>query len=146
MNDIPKVSFRIPRLTERLCVPFMVKRSCPYFIVPSIFKGDFGFPMIPSVPIRWLDQSGLLPPDPEVCGDVNLVYLILSSPSVTFHLNRGAYFDAHRRLRFGDERLDASRRGNYHLVFRGFTPPAPVDTSVCGRNTRSFSLSCECDL
>ena len=55
MNDIAKVSFRIPRLAERLCVPFIVKRSRPYLVVVSIFKSDFSLPMIPSVPIRRLD-------------------------------------------------------------------------------------------
>ena len=93
MNDIAKVSFRIPWLTERLDIPFIVKRSRPYFVVLSIPKGDFGFPMGPSVSIRRLDQSGLLPPDTEVCGDVDLIYLVLSCPSVTFNLNRGARFD-----------------------------------------------------
>ena len=55
MNDIPKVSFRIPRLAERLGVPLIVKRSCPYFVVPFVPEGNFGFPMGPSVPIRRLD-------------------------------------------------------------------------------------------
>ena len=108
MNDISEVSFGIPRLTERLGSPFIVKRSRPYFVVPPVFKGDFGFPMIPSVLIRRLNQSGLLPPDTEVCGDVDLIDLVLSRPSVTSNLNRGTYFDDSFRLRFGDERLDPS--------------------------------------
>lgn len=103
MNDIPEVSFGIPRLTEGLCVPFIVKRSRPYFVVPSILEGDFSFPMGPSVPIRRLNQLGLLPPDTEVCGDVDFIDFVLSRPSMTFHLNRGTYFDGSFRLRFGDE-------------------------------------------
>ena len=103
MNDIPKVSFRIPRLTERLRVPFVVKRSRPYFVVPSVPEGNFSFPMIPSVLIRRLDQSGLLPLETEVCGDVDLIYLVLSRPSVTSYLNRCTYFDGSFRLRFGDK-------------------------------------------
>ena len=108
MNNIAKVSFRIPWLTERLDIPFIVKRSRPYFVVSSAPKGDFSFPMIPSVPIRRLDQSGLLPPDTEVCGDVDLIYLVFPCPSVASNLNRGAHFDDSLRLKFGDERLDGS--------------------------------------
>ena len=79
MNNIPEVSFGVPRLTEGLGVPFIVKRSRPYFVVPFVPEGNFSFPMGPSVPIRWLNQLGLLPPDSEVCGDVDLIDL--SSPA-----------------------------------------------------------------
>ena len=103
MNDVSEVSFGIPRLTEGLGVPFIVKRSRPDLVVPSVPKGDFSFPMGPSVPIRRLDQLGLLPPDTEVCGDVDLINLVLSRPSVTSDLNRCTYFDGSFRLRFGDE-------------------------------------------
>ena len=122
MNDIPEVSFGIPRLTEGLCVSFIVKRSRPDLVVTSVPEGDFSFPMIPSVTIRRLNQSSFLPPDSEVCGDVDLINLVLSRPSVTSYFNRCTYFDGSFRLRFGDERLNAARRGNYHLVFRGFVP------------------------
>ena len=103
MNNVSKVSFGVPRLTKRLCVPFIIKRSRPYFVVPSILKGGFGFPVIPSVPIRRLNQLGLLPPDAEVCGDVYFIHLVLSTPSVTSNFNRSTYFDDSLRLRFGDE-------------------------------------------
>ena len=103
MNDVSEVSFGIPRLAERLGVPLIVKRSRPYFVVPSVPEGDFSFPMGPSVPIRRLDQSGLLPPDAEVCGDVDLIDLVLSCPSVTSNINRCTYFDDSFRLRFGNE-------------------------------------------
>ena len=93
MNDIPKVSFRVPRLAERLCLPFIVKRSRPDLVVPFVPEGNFSFPMGPSVPIRQLDQSGLLPLETEVCGDVDLIDLVLSRPSVTSYLNRCTYFD-----------------------------------------------------
>ena len=87
MNDIPKIAFGVPRLTEGLCVACIVKRSCPYFVVPSVPKGDFGFPVIPSVPVHRLDQSGLLPPDTEVRGNVDFIDLVLARPSVTSYLN-----------------------------------------------------------
>ena len=103
MNDISEISFGIPRLTERLGVPFIVKRSCPDLVVPSVSKGNFSIPMIPSVPIRRLNQSGLLPSDAEVCGDVDLIYFVLSCPSVTPNLDRCTYFDDSFRLRFGNE-------------------------------------------
>ena len=93
MNDIPEVSFGIPRLTERLCIALVVERSRPYFVVPSILEGDFSFPMGPSVLIRRLNQLGLLPSDAEVCGDVDLIDFIFSRPSVTSHFNRVTYFD-----------------------------------------------------
>ena len=103
MNDIPEVSFGVPRLGEGLGVPFIVKRSCPYFVVPSILEGDFSFPMGPSVLIRRLSQSGLLPSDAEVCGDVDLIDFVFACPSVTSYLNRVTYFDGSFRLRFGNE-------------------------------------------
>ena len=83
--------------------PFIVKRSRPYLVVASVSKGGFGFPMIPSVPIRRLNQSGLLPSNTEVCGNVDLIDLVLSCPSVTSNLNRYTHFDDSLRLRFGDE-------------------------------------------
>ena len=103
MNDVTEVSLRIPRLGEGLGVAFIVKRSCPYFVVPSVPKGDFGFPVIPSVPMRRLDQSGRLPSYTEVRGDIDLIDLVLARPSVTSYLNRSTCFDDHFRLRFGDE-------------------------------------------
>ena len=103
MNDISEVSFGIPRLAERLGIPFIVKRSRPYFVVPSILEGDFSFPMGPSVSVRRLNQSGLLPSDAEVCGDVDFIDFVLSRPSVTSYLNRVTYFDGSFRLRFGNE-------------------------------------------
>ena len=79
MNDVSEVAFGILRLAERLDVPFVVERSRPDLVVPPIPKDDFSFPMIPSVLICRLNHLGLLPPDTEVCGDVDLIDLVLSS-------------------------------------------------------------------